>query len=284
MADLRPMNFGEVLDGALTIFRRHFGLFLKLSVVLLAVPAAVGVFFALRFMSEITVRPVQTLLLLIPLGILYYIATLVLTAGTVRIIADSYLGRPPTFGDAISLGLSKIWPLFVVGLGKGILLALIGMGVALAATIVTAVLKGVGLIAVPVMILVICGGLWFLIFVACGYGVTTQVVVLEELASSFDAFPRSWELTRSLKLKVFGLAVVAFLLFNFVPSQVLQIISGAVMDSSAPIGIGLLTLSFAVQIVLAPAMACVFTLMYYDMRVRREAFDLQVLSQQLGIA
>jgi hypothetical protein len=29
--------------------------------------------------------------------------------------------------------------------------------------------------------------------------------------------------------------------------------------------------------------SAVITLMYYDFRVRREAFDLQMLSQQLGI-
>lgn len=284
MSDIRPMNFGEVLDGALTIFRRHFGLFLKLSVVLLVGPVAIGVFFFLRFLTELAVRPVQTFLLLIPLGLLYYIASLVLTAGTVRVIADSYLGRVPTFGDALSLGLSKIWSLFVVGLGKGLLLGLIALGIGVVAAVVTTLVKGVGLIAVPVMIAAICVGLWFLIFVACGYGVTTQAVVLEELASAFDAFGRSWELTRGFKLKVFGLAVVAALLFNIVPTQVLQLISGVVMKSSTTLGVAAFVLAFMVQIVLAPAMACVFTLMYYDLRVRREAFDLQVLSQQLGIA
>ena len=35
-------------------------------------------------------------------------------------------------------------------------------------------------------------------------------------------------------------------------------------------------------IVLAPILPCALTLLYYDLRVRREAFDLQVLSEQLG--
>ena len=38
MADIRPLNFGEILDAALTIYRRHFGLFLKLAVVSLSIP------------------------------------------------------------------------------------------------------------------------------------------------------------------------------------------------------------------------------------------------------
>jgi hypothetical protein len=36
-------------------------------------------------------------------------------------------------------------------------------------------------------------------------------------------------------------------------------------------------------VILYPAISCVFTLMYYDLRVRREAFDLQMLSQRLGV-
>jgi hypothetical protein len=41
--------------------------------------------------------------------------------------------------------------------------------------------------------------------------------------------------------------------------------------------------SAALPIVMTPITSCVVTLLYYDLRVRREAFDLQILSQQLGI-
>jgi hypothetical protein len=34
--------------------------------------------------------------------------------------------------------------------------------------------------------------------------------------------------------------------------------------------------------VLTPLLSCVLTLVYYDLRVRREGFDLQVLSEQLS--
>jgi len=42
-------------------------------------------------------------------------------------------------------------------------------------------------------------------------------------------------------------------------------------------------LAALLPIVMTPLLSCIFTLMYYDLRVRREAFDLQVLGQQLGI-
>ncbi len=282
MADIRPMNFGEILDGALMIYRRHFGLFLKLALAALSVPVLLLVYFGLRAVSEVMVNPVRTLLFLFPVGILYYIATLVLTAGTIRIISDSYLGRAPRLQDALALGISKILPLIAVGLGKAIVLGLIMVGAGAVAGIFGAVLKGSAL-GVLLIVTFVCVALWFTIFVACGYGVTTPVVVLEELSSSFDAFSRSWDLTRNFKLKVLGLAVVAFLLCNFLPSQVLQAIANAVMRTAPAAGIALTALAVILPLILAPVIAAVITLMYYDLRVRREAFDLQVLGQRLGI-
>ncbi len=282
MADIRPMNFGEILDGALMIYRRHFGLFLKLALAALSVPVLLFVYFVLRAVSEVMVNPVRTLLFLFPVGILYYIATLVLTAGTIRIISDSYLGRAPRLQDALALGISKILPLIAVGLGKAIVLGLIMVGAGAVAGIFGAVLKGSAL-GVLLIVTFVCVALWFTIFVACGYGVTTPVVVLEELSSSFDAFSRSWDLTRNFKLKVLGLAVVAFLLCNFLPSQVLQAIANAVMRTAPAAGIALTALAVMLPLILAPVIAAVITLMYYDLRVRREAFDLQVLGQRLGI-
>jgi hypothetical protein len=50
-----------------------------------------------------------------------------------------------------------------------------------------------------------------------------------------------------------------------------------------PLGVALTAVGFVAPLVLAPVLAAVITLMYYDLRVRREAFDLQVLGQRLGI-
>jgi len=280
MADLRPLDFGEILDGSLVIYRRHFGLFLKLAVIALAAPVVLTVYFMLRLQTDLQQNPVRTLLVLVPVVLLYYVASMLLTAGTIRIISDSYLGRTPRLQDALSLGVSKIWSLTVVGLGKFVVLLLIVFGAAMLAGLGAAMFKGAG----ALLIIAIVGvGLWFTIYVACGYAVTTPIVVLEELGSAFDAFGRSWELSRGSKLKILGLATVVFLLCNIIPSQVMQAVAGAFMTRSPAVGIGLTAGSFVLPLILAPVVASVITLIYYDLRVRREAFDLQILSQQLGI-
>ena len=280
MPDLRPMDFGEILDGSLMIYRRHFGLFLKLAVTALSVPLVLLVYFVLRALTDLQQNPVRALVYLLPIGLVYYVASLVLTTGTIRIISDSYLGREPQLRDALSLGWSKIWPLTAVAFGKGIVAMLILLGCGVVVGIGVAVLKGAGVL---LAVALVAAGTWFLFFVLCGYGVTTPVVVLEELRSSFDAFGRSWELTRSFKLKVAGLFFVAVLLTNFIPSVVFRGLGALFLQSVPPLGIALTAVGYVAPLALAPVLAAVITLVYYDLRVRREAFDLQVLGQRLGI-
>ncbi len=274
------MDFGEILDGSLMIYRRHFGLFLKLSMAALSVPLVLLVYFGLQAVALLQQNPLRAVLYLLPVGLVYYVAALVLTAGTIRVISDSYLGREPQLRDALALGWSKIWPLTAVGFGKGIVLMLIILGVSVVAGVGATLVKGAGALLIVALVLVGC---WFTVFVACGYGVTTPVVVLEDLRSSFDAFGRSWELTRGFKWKVLWLAVVAVLLTNMLPSLVFRGLGAAFLGSVPPLGVALTAVGYVASVVLAPVLAAVITLMYYDLRVRREAFDLQVLGQQLGI-
>ena len=279
MADLHPMELGEILDGALTIFRRHFGLFVKIGVVALWLPVAMMVYIQLAGGTEQHLALYFLALLISNFGGLF------LTAAAIRVISDSYMGRPPDLGEALSLGASKIWPLFVVGFGKGIIMVLLFavIGVIASLAIPAMVSGGGGVAAVLFMVLAFFGGCWFIAFVLCGYAVTTPVVVLESLGGAFDAFGRSWDLTRGFKRKIFGIAVVAFLMI-YLPILVIGILGGYFRLTAPAMGQAIEVVSAALPIIVYPLFSCIVTLIYYDLRVRREAFDLQVLGQQLGIS
>ena len=292
MSDLRPMEFGEVLDGAFTMYRRNFGLFFRLSVAISAVPAALFLYLQFRFSGT---TPDQSMAVfqthlgeLIGLGLLWAVlamcAKVMLTAGAIHVISASYLGRPATLGEALRLGASKIVPLILVGLGKWLLVFIIY----LVGVVIWALLVGVSGVGGPVFVVVVAVGggialLWFLAFVLSGYALTTPAVVLEELSSSFDAFGRSWDLTRSHKLKVFGLWLVGWLLTWFVPFLFFFGLGVLVSLRAPSLQLPLVVVNTVVSIALAAALPCVYTLMYYDLRMRREGFDLQLLGQQLGI-
>jgi hypothetical protein len=289
MADLRPMEFGEILDGALQLFRRHFGLFLKLSLAVMWLPLAFSIYFRSRFLGFGSMNPQQTaamiqseivplILLALVWGVLYGAGMLMLTAGSIRVISDSYLGREPEFGDSMRFGLSKIVPLFLVGLGKGLLLFLLYILCA-GVIVLTAAAGGM---AVLLVFIEVIAAIWLVLYVACGYMVTTPVVVLESLPSNFDAFGRSWALTKGMRGRLFGLVFVAYLLASLLPSLVLSAV-GALVGELAPAAVFAWTVIGAVlPVVLTPIVPCVLTLAYYDLRVRHEGFDLQLLSEQLG--
>jgi hypothetical protein len=287
MPDLRPLDFGETLDGSLVIYRRQFGLFLQLAAVTMSVPFLLLVYVGARFVgSSLVLTRLPSIgegLAIVGVAIVFYLASLVLTAGTIRVISDSYLGRTPQLRDAVTQGLTKLGALVWVGLAKGAILTMVAVGMAVLVAGLVAVVRG-GASAVLVVIVGVIGSIWAVGFVLCGYAVTTPVLVLEGLPSATGAFRRSWALTRQRKGKVLGLWVVAFLLTNTVPSMAFRAL-GALMQGAVPgLGLTLTALGYAVPLVLAPVVAAVITLIYYDLRVRREAFDLEMLAQHLGPA
>ena len=284
MADIRPMDFGEILDGSLTIYRRHFGLFLRLSAITLSIPFVLLVYLGTELMGFLTRQPsLHTIVLASVVGVVYYLASLVLTAGTIRVISDAYLGRTPRLGDALALGVSKLGSLIGVGFGKGVVVALTTIGTIVISTFALALARVSSAASVLFVFATIVAGVWFGAFVLCGYGVTTPVVVLEDLRSSFDGFGRSWALTRGYKRKVLGLSAVALLLANTLPSVILRGVGAAFGTSFPSLGFAITALSYVLPLILTPVIAAVITLMYYDLRVRREAFDLQMLGEELGI-
>ncbi len=296
MADLRPMEFGEVLDGAISLFRRHFGLFFKLSLSVMWLPIAVALYWRLRYfnfdgaqapdqaIAAIQSQIVPVIIWGFVLFVVYECGFLLLTAGSIRVISDSLLGREPQFGEALALGASKIVPLFLVGLGKGLLIGLVALLAAIVVALVAAAGKvaGAGIAALLVFFGII-GMCWLLLFIASGYIVTTPVVVLESLSSAFDAFGRSWELTRGVKSRMLGLGVVAFLIASVLPAIVMQAVGALVLELIPGAQTAWAIVPSIVSVMMAPIIPCILTLAYYDRRVRREGFDLQLLSEQLGV-
>jgi len=285
------MRLGEILDGSFNIYRRHFGLFMRLSLILVWLPLAAGIYLNLRFAKN----PFEALSTIqdhmgafFSVAVLFLVVatfcSLLLKAGTLRVISDSYLGQEPELGSSLRFAVDKILPLLLVAISKGLLvvLLLLASGAGVGMLYFLGRLAGPGMAGLMVFFGVVAAT-WFVIWVLCAYATTTATIVLEDLPSAFDAFGRSWELTRGARLKVFGTAAVAWLIAQFLPQMVVNGISGVVgvagNDSLQPVFVVVASL---LSIVLAPILPCALTLLYYDLRVRREAFDLQVLSDQLG--
>ncbi|PYO81678.1 MAG: hypothetical protein DMD65_11490 [Gemmatimonadetes bacterium] len=243
---LRPLSVGEILDGSLALLRRHFALILGIAVVCEGLPTAMDVYMDL---AGGTLRHPGLNLLD---RVLTAIGSMLVTGATVRIVSEAYLGRTPRLGDALRFAGGRLAAIFGANLLGGLLtfLALIAL-----------VIPGV--------------------VVACGYSVAAEVAALES-GSAGDALRRSWDLTKGFKLKALVLWVVSvsLILLVFLGAGAL---GGFVAALAGGLDALVTLLAAFVSLLIYPLISCVFTLFYYDLRVRKEGFDLEVLSRQLGL-
>jgi hypothetical protein len=244
---LRPMSTGEILDASFALLRHHAGVFFGIAIICQGVPTALSLF--VRFGGGSAGH-----FWLAAIGqVLSMIGYLLVTAASIRVVSQAYLGQDPSMAEALNFAFAKLGRTLSSGLAAGLL-------------------------AVLAMLLFIIPG----IIVACGLAVAVQAAVLEPLSSGSEGVGRSWALTKGFKGKAFGLycvVLVLFFLFLLGFAVVAAIATALFRPLIVPavIGLGLVFLFFY------PFSSCVFTLFYYDLRVRKEAFDLEVLSQHLGI-
>ena len=185
--------------------------------------------------------------------VLTLVGSVLVTGATVRVVSEAYLGRTPLFGDAMRFAGGRFGTIFGANFMSGFLTVL------------------------ATLALVIPG-----IVVACGYSVAAQAAALEA-GSSGEALRRSWALTKGFKWKALALGVVSIclILVVYLGAGVLGGILAGVMGGLDTV---LALFAACVSLMIYPVISCVFTLFYYDLRVRKEGFDLEMLSRQLGLA
>ena len=245
--ELRPMSVGEILDGAFAILRRHFGVLSGVGVVCQGAPQALGLYVQLG--GGVTARP-GLYLLSTCLSIVGY---LLVTGAAIRVVSEAYLGREPQLREALEYALSKIGRTLSAGFASGILVVL------------------------ATLLLVIPG-----IVVACGLSVAVQAAVLEPLPAGSDGVGRSWALTKGFKGRALVLYLVVFALFFLFSVGALGVTFVGTLISPVVL-VPSMILWVLLSLLIYPFTSCVFTLFYYDLRVRKEAFDLELLSRHIGI-
>jgi hypothetical protein len=127
--------------------------------------------------------------------------------------------------------------------------------------------------------------------VLIGMALTAPALVVERLPSGTAALGRSWTLTRGARWKLAGVFVPLVLLL-FVPMIGIALLVGIIaalagLDQNAsPGSVDVFGAAFAglVQMLVAPLFNCALTIAYYDQRIRKEGFDLELLASRLRAA
>jgi len=250
---LRPLSMGEILDVSFQLYRRHFAALAMVALICSGLPVLLSLFI------EASGGMLQHVWLTLAYYGIFVVLSAIATAATVFIVSESYLGRPLSAGEALNRATPFLWRVIACSILTGLL-----------------VMVGFLLFLVPGIVLL------------CGLILAFPALVLEPGSSASGALARSWALTRGSRWRIFGMLLTLGLLL-YVPIVALTALAALVLPD-APTGSvmsgGLIGLVMAavVQLFLYPLFYCVLTVSYYDLRVRKEGFDLEVLAQTLQTA
>lgn len=242
---LRPRSATEIIDASFQILRRHYTQLVAVAVVAL-LPYIVIV---AAFGGTGSTSPAALLAILAQ-----YLCAALAEAAVIAGVSDAYLNGSVDIHRALVSTAGRLLTVLLAGLLRGI-----------------ATLVG------------------FLVFFFPGFYVLLRtfaiipVVVLEE-KSAGEALGRSWALAKGEVGKVFLTLLLAWLIF-FVLLFLVIAIAGilAALLASIHVTQNERASSLVVAILLAliyPITGAVTTLLYYDIRVRREGFDLELLARE----
>lgn len=271
--ELRPLSLGEILDRTFSLYRRNFLLFLGIAaiphllvlglnlvqVLLLKTPGTTPQVPA----SQYQAGAASSILAFGIVGgiialIIYFVTFLFAQGGTIYAVSDLYLGRTTTIGASLSRMKGQLGNLFGVMFLNG------------AATIIACIF------------LIIPG-----IYVACRLCTCIPAALLEDLGAR-ESLERSFALTKDnagrafvIYLLYFALLYAAIFLF-LMPFGVLAAFSAKdpsmLRWTTAMVHVG----NFFATVLVSPFILIATSVFYYDLRVRKEAFDLQVMMNPGG--
>jgi hypothetical protein len=256
---LRPLSTGELFDSTFTLYRKHFALFFGVA----ALPQLLLLMFQLVIIagSELSLGIAALPLALIG-GLIFLLLFLVSTAfaqgASFFAVSAVHLDEPITIGGAYSRMRGRVMEvigtMFLAGL---------------------ATMAGFFLLIVPGIIIML------------GASLAIPCTLFEQLNPG-AAFSRSMKLTQGSRGKVFLIFLLMWAIqmgLSLVVGLPLAVVAEMKIGPGA-VAIGLLVLQrlveFGIGALVAPIATIAFTLLYYDLRVRKEAFDLQHMMSVLG--
>lgn len=300
LSELRPLSLGELLDRAFGSYRQHFWTFVGI----MALPQVCAV--AISLLQQGLAGPMSmprpdtrtpalassagelggSIVTLIVFLVVYSAAL----GATALAVSEFYLGRSITIGQAYRRLRGRVGKIIATillqGLSTGGLVAVPLIAAAL--TIPLMARAGLAVIGGLITVLVVMGLLVVAVIMMLRLAVAVPALVLENLTAA-GALRRSFRLSKDYAGRIFLIALlmgmislIAAMVFQFPFWVALALVAvrhggvpfwlAAPMDVSAGIGAALS----------APLLLIALALAYYDMRVRKEGFDLQLMMASLG--
>ena len=256
---MQPMGVGEILDAAIKLYRSRWKSLMAIVAIALVPLTFLQVFLTRRLGSPFA-DPVATrgdldsvmITSLVLTGIQVLVITPFLTAAVARASADVYLGHPVLVGSTFRFAVSRIHSILWISI-LSILAALLGF-----------------------LLLIIPG---IIVLVRFFFGPTVLVV---EGKKGSAALGRSWRLAKGHFWKIVGTYILASIMAGFVET-ILAVPGALAFAAIGPAGWPVYAVAVSVAAILTtPFTTLIAVLLYFDLRIRKEAFDLEVMAHELS--
>jgi len=261
---LRPLSVGEVLDASFKIVRQSFGV-LAGCVIVVALPLNIIDTLVTASTQEnafnidstrgsdvSTGTVVAGLLVSFALAV---VLSALAAAACFRAVSSLYLGERPTIGGSLSFAAARLGPVILL-----------------------AFLYFLGLI--PAFLLLVIPGIWLSI----AWTVSFPALLSEGLGPA-AALRRSFGLVKGRWWPTFGTVLVMNIIVGVISSIIVGILTATLIASTASEATAAVISTIAntlSAVVTLPISAAVLTVLYFDLRVRKEGYDLQLLARGVG--
>jgi hypothetical protein len=308
---LRPMSTSQILDRTFQLYRRNFVLFAGIA----ALPPALVLlgqlllFFTTSSLGRMAGSSPTTAMAGVAAAGLGFLVLLVLallgyafaSGASVYAVSRLHLGHPTTIAESYRLILPYFGSILGIVVIVGVVVFLvIGLGAACLIVPIVMAMGGfrAGLssgsssmwgLGIFIGALIFVASLFFGLVLSAKFSFAVPACVLER-RGVIDSISRSWNLTQgSVWRLILVIILVAFMAWLL--SLVLSIpyfVGIAIFISKKnpsvliPFVIWQYVAGFLARTMAAPVSAIATALMYYDQRIRKEAFDLQLMMEAIG--
>jgi hypothetical protein len=311
---LEPMSTGDVIDRAVRLYRRNF----TSLIAIVAVPTLIGYVISLMFwygysnlvMNTVTPGrvPADAVLMLIVgmAGYPVWMFTLLVTVcGMSRVVGDSLMmGEPITFrrcfasvrgklGSIIALGLLILALMFGLYFAAFMVLFVLALMIGLVGGLIASMHLpqwAIVIVMAIIILLAIAAAMFVISFILARVIFMPQVLMIEG-ESAGSALGRAFKLGKGNWHRV--LAIILFTYFiSLSLLGALSIITGVILYFTGFIGQAnlsnplwnILYTSFRdiSSMLSLPIWIVSFTLLYFDSRVRKEAYDIELLAREVA--
>ncbi len=304
---LGPRSVGDLLKETFIIYKNNFLGFAAIVAIMVPIAVLYGIFISTivtygELVTE-TLPPLMVLelILLIPIGLLIFAAVICMVGAVIHAVAQQYLNQTISIGRAYSFAWRRLGAMF----GAAFLAYLAIIGIYVAAVILIAVPVALNasnnadvLVAVAMifMLILIIPAIYYLMI---NWNFILPTALLEACGSR-AALSHSWALVKGSWWRVLGVFLLLYLIMQliiwalalicYIPALIALFTQNA--SAFTPYGspdfhilimIGVVIFTAIGSILSLPIFTIGQTLLYFDLRVRKQGYTFENLAGELGL-